>query len=368
MHRASFLSMVASAMLFGSDNWAGASPEVSEALAAVGGGFAAAYGADDVTKQARDLLSEFFDRDVEVFFTATGAAANMLALGAVARPGGVVLAHKDAHILVDEGAGPESLVGMRLRGLEGHQGRIRAREVVEALAEYPPEATYLGRVIAISLTQGTELGTTYCVMDIASIGTIARRNGIALHMDGARFANAVVAQGVSPKALSHEAGVDLLSLGFTKNGAWASEMVVSFNSAFNEDLRYRHKQMGQVFSKNRFAAAQAVAMLTDDHWRSLATHANAMAKRLSESLSELPGCRLVAPTEINEVFAVVPAALAESLQAKGAVFAKWPARTLSPEDAPGKDEVLIRLVASFATTDAHVDQFLDAAMSGQKAA
>ncbi|MBV6656381.1 MAG: low specificity L-threonine aldolase [Devosiaceae bacterium] len=354
-------------MFFGSDNWAGAAPEINEALAAASSGFAAAYGGDDLTSQLRDELGAFFDRDVDVFCTATGSGANMLALSAVARPGGVVLAQRDAHILVDEACGPESLVGMKLHKLRGRQGRISAQEVLEGLAAYPEGAVYRGRVIAVSMTQGTELGTTYCVMDVAAIGSIARRNGVVLHMDGARFSNALVAQNVPPKAITHEAGVDLLSLGFTKNGAWASEMVVSFRPEFRDDLAYRNKQMGQVFSKNRFAAAQALAMLKDDRWRVLASHANAMAAKLSDAVSGLPGCRLAAPTEINEVFAIMPSAMAETLSQAGAVFAPWPADTVDDDMSVGEGETLVRLVASFATTDEHIDQFVDAASKAKAA-
>lgn len=352
-------------MFFGSDNWAGVSPQVAEALSACTDGFASAYGSDDLTTQARDALGTFFDRDVDVFFTATGSAANMLSLSAVARPGGVVFAHRDAHILVDEAAGPESLVGMKLHALPGRQGRINAKELTEALATYPREHVHRGRGIAVSMTQGTELGTTYCVMDVAAIGAIARRNNLVLHMDGARFSNALVAQNVTPAAMTHESGVDLLSLGFTKNGAWASEMVVSFREELHDDLTYRQKAMGQVFSKNRFAAAQVLAMLKDDHWKVLASHANGMAKKLSDGITSLDGCRLAAPTEINEVFAIVPQAMAEQLQAAGAIFADWPKDSAEADIAPGEGEMMIRLVASFATTDDHVDQFLDAAQRAE---
>lgn len=354
-------------MFFGSDNWAGVSPQVAEALNEASSGFASAYGSDDLSKQLRDALGTFFDRDVDVFCTATGSAANMLALGSVARPGGVVLAHRDAHILVDEAAGPESLVGMKLHGLKGRYGRITAREVLDAMASYPRDAVHRGRVVAVSITQGTELGTSYCVMDVAAIGSIAKRNGVLLHMDGARFSNALVAQDVKPSAITHEAGVDMLSLGFTKNGAWASEMVVSFRPELGDDLTYRHKQMGQVFSKNRFAAAQALAMLKDDHWKVLATHANVMAQGLSEGVAALDGCRLAAPTEINEVFAVLPTALCDRLKSHGAIFADWPGDTAEADTAPGQGESMIRLVTSFATTQDHIDAFLDAAQRAQAA-
>ncbi len=354
-------------MFFGSDNWAGASPVVAEALSACADGFAAAYGADDISLQVKDALGHFFDRDVDVFFTATGSGANMLALSAVARPGGVVFAHRDAHILVDEACGPESLVGMKLHGLRGRQGRVGANELADALATYPRAHVHRGRGIAVSLTQGTELGTTYCVMDVAAIGSIARRNGLVLHMDGARFSNALVAQNVKPAALTYESGVDMLSLGFTKNGAWASEMVVSFRDDLRDDLTYRHKQMGHVFSKNRFAAAQALAMLKDDHWKALASHANGMAAKLSDGVAALDGCRLAAPTEINEVFAIIPQAMADTLKAAGGIFAPWPKDTAEADVAPGEGEVMIRLVASFATTDDHVDQFLEAAQRAKAA-
>jgi threonine aldolase len=354
-------------MFFGSDNWAGACPQVAQALSAIAGGFASAYGSDDLTSQVRDALGDFFGREVDVFFTATGSAANMLALGAVARPGGVVICHRDAHIRVDEAAGPESLVGMKLHGLSGRLGRINAQEVLDTMATYPSGAVHRGRVVATSITQGSELGTTYCVMDVAALGSICRRNGIFLHMDGARFSNALVAQGVKPAVLTHEAGVDMLSLGFTKNGAWACEMVVSFRPEIKDDLTYRHKQMGQVFSKNRFAAAQALAMLKDDHWKVLATHANAMAAKLSQGMEALDGCRLAAPSEINEVFAVIPQAMADRLRAAGAIFAPWPKDTAEADLSPGEGEVMIRLVASFATSHDHVDAFLEAAQKARAA-
>lgn len=353
-------------MIFGSDNWAGVSPDVAEAISAVSSGFASAYGSDDLTTKARDALGAFFGRDVGVYFTATGTGANMLALGAVARPGGVVLAHRDAHILVDEAAGPESLVGMKLHGLRGRHGRISANEMLEALATYPRTDVHRGRVIATSITQGTELGTTYCVMDVAALASIAKRNGVILHMDGARFSNALVAQNVTPAAITHESGVDLMSLGFTKNGAWAAEMVISFREDLNEDLTYRHKQMGQVLSKNRFAAAQVLAMLKNDHWKVLATHANAMAKRLSDGMAALDGCRLAAPTEINEVFAILPKAMTEKLRETGAIFASWNGNTAEADMAPkagdnSEGEEMVRLVASFASSEDHVDAFLEAA-------
>ncbi|MEM6382135.1 MAG: beta-eliminating lyase-related protein [Pseudomonadota bacterium] len=354
-------------MYFGSDNWAGAAPEVTDALRAASSGFAASYGADDLTSQLKDTLGAFFDRQVDVFCTATGSGANMLALSAITRPGGAILAHRDAHILVDEACGPESLVGMKLHKLQGRQGRISARDVLDGLAAYPDGAIYRGRVIAVSMTQATEFGTTYCVMDVAAIGSIARRNGVFLHMDGARFCNALVAQDVAPSAMTHEAGVDMLSLGFTKNGAWASEMVVSFRPDLHDDLAYRNKQMGQVFSKNRFAAAQALAMLRDDTWKRLASHANTMAADLSNGLSALPGCRLAAPTEVNEVFAIVPNTMADSLASAGAIFAPWPSDAADDGARPADDETLIRLVTSFATTQDHVDHFLEAA-SRSKAA
>lgn len=354
-------------MIFGSDNWAGVSPDVAEAISAASSGFATAYGADDLSGQARDALCAFFDRDVDVFFTATGTGANMLALGAVVRPGGVVLAHRDAHIMVDEAAGPESLVGMKLHGLRGRQGRIGASEMMEAMALYPRNEVHRGRVIVTSITQGTELGTTYCVMDVAALGAIAKRNKIILHMDGARFSNALVAQNVKPAAITHESGVDLMSLGFTKNGAWAAEMVISFRDDLKDDLSYRHKQMGQVFSKNRFAAAQVLAMLKDEHWKVLATHANDMARRLSDGIATFDGCRLAAPTEINEVFAVLPSAMAERLRQAGAVFGNWLASTAETDVAPGDGEEMVRLVTSFATTDDQVDAFLEAASKARAA-
>ena len=346
-------------MYFGSDNWAGAPAPVVEAIAKAAEGFRMPYGNDDISERAQKLLNGFFGREVDVFYAGTGSASNALALSVMQKHAGVVLCHEGAHVACEEGIGPEMYTGMKLVGVKGANGRMTGATLNEAMAYYKVVKPHHGRPVALSLTQATELGTTYCPMDIAALSSIARRNGLKVHMDGARFCNAVVAQEVVPAALTHQAGVDLLAFGLTKNGALCAEMVISFDPAFKEDLFYRQKQMGQTFSKNRLMAAQVVAMLENDLWRELATHANGMAVKLSEAIESHPACRIAVPTEINEVFAVMPVTLADELMAGGAAFYPWDAATLEPENQPGDGEGLYRLICSFATTDDHIGQFAD---------
>jgi threonine aldolase len=213
----------------------------------------------------------------------------------------------------------------------------------------------------VSLSQATEAGTLYRPDEVAAIAAVAREAGVAVHMDGARFANAVAALGCSPAELTWKAGVDALSFGATKGGAFACEAVVVFDPARARDLPFRRKRAGHLVSKGRFLGAQMEAWLEGGHWLDLAGHANAMAGRLSAGLAALPGVRLAWPTQANEVFAVLPRGMDAALRAAGARHYEWSARCLPADERPGAEETLVRLIASFATTPEEVDRFLDVA-------
>ncbi|MFN4011969.1 MAG: threonine aldolase family protein [Pannonibacter sp.] len=342
-------------MIFSSDNWAGASAPVSEALTRHASGLVPAYGSDPLTEAVSRRFSEIFERDVAVFFVATGTAANALALSAYARPGGVVFSHSGAHIQVDECGAPEFFTGGgKLRGLAGANGKITPEALSAAMADHPDGNPMHGQVSAVSISQATECGTVYRSGEIRALADAAHGRGIPLHMDGARFANAVSFLGLTPAEVTWKAGVDVLSFGATKNGCWCAEAVVFFNSDNALQFPYLRKRAGHLLSKSRFAAAQFDGYLADGHWLANAAHANGLAQTIGEGLVAT-GYRLAWPVEANEVFPVLPHNVIARLRAAGAMFYEWPA------DSIGAEESAVRLVTSFATDPADVARFLELA-------
>ncbi len=344
-------------MQFASDNWAGAAPEIVEAIAAEAAHSGTAYGESAIDKAVAKRFGEIFEHDVAVFFVATGSAANGLAMTAVNRPGGVIFCHRDAHMLEGECGGVEYLTGgARLLGLPGDEGRIDVEALKRGIAAVTPASDHHGQGMAVSITQQTEAGTTYSLETIQAIGAIAKANGLPLHMDGARFANALARSNAMPAEMTWKAGVDILSFGATKNGCIAAEAVVFFDPSLARDMLFLRKRAGQLFSKSRFVAAQFDAYLRDGLWLELARHANAMADRLRAGLDHSAHGREAWPTTGNEVFAVIPASDAKRLAAEGAIFHEWARTTGVPL---GEDETLIRLVTAFSTTAEEIDLFLE---------
>jgi threonine aldolase len=341
-------------MIFASDNWAGASAPVAAALAAAAAGMAPAYGSDAVTRTVEARFREVFERDVAVFLVTTGTAANALSLQALMRTAGMVICHEGAHIHGDEAGAVEFFSGGRLHPVPGAAGKLDADAVASAIGRYPAGGRN-GRPVAVSLTQASELGTVYRPDEISAIADTARAAGLSVHMDGARFANALVSLGVSPAEMTWRAGVDVLSFGATKNGCWCAEAVVLFDPSRAEDLRYARQRAGQMVSKSRFLAAQFEAYLHGDHWLDNARHANAMARRLADGIVAGRFGRLNTPCEANEVFAILPDAARRRAEAAGARIYPWPP-TGDAEVREG--ETLMRLVASFATSAEDVDRFL----------
>lgn len=346
-------------MIFASDNWAGASDRIVSSLSEAAKHGGPAYGGDKLTAIVSDRFSEIFERDVAVFLVASGTVANALALSAYARPGGVVFAHRQAHILADEVGAIELFSGgNKVLGLAATAGKLAPETLSAALARLPENEVHHGQPVAVSLTQTTEYGAVYRPEEIAAIAQIAKTRGLAVHMDGARFAGAVASLGVPPAEVTWRAGVEVLSFGGTKNGCVAAEAVVFFNPDDARDFAFARQRAGQGYSKNWFLAAQFSAYFEDGHWLDLARHANGMAARLAEAITASRSGRLAFVPDANEVFAVLKTSTDERLRAAGAIYHAWPADDLPPELAPEPDETMVRLVTSFQTSNAEIDRFV----------
>lgn len=342
-------------MLFASDNWAGAHPLIAENLVRHAGGAAPAYGASDLDRKVANTFNDIFEREVAVFFVGTGTAANSLAMSAVARPGGVVLCHRDAHMIADECGAPEYFTHGRLSPVDGALGRMQPSQLENAVAKYPPAFVHAGQPAAISITQATEIGTIYDIDQIGAISQIARRHDLPLHMDGARFANALVTLNVTPAEMTWKSGVDIVSFGGTKNGCWCAEAVVFMNPAQAAEFPFIRKRAAQLFSKSRFIAAQFEAYFHNDLWLETARHANEMTQRLATHLARSPHARLGWQPQANEVFPILHNDAAARLRAAGVTFHPW----APPHDLAGTigaDEALCRFVTSFATSPDDIDQ------------
>jgi len=345
-------------MNFASDNWAGAAPAVMSALSRHNTGFSPAYGTDPLTASVAETFNEIFEREVAVFFVATGTAANSLALAAYARPGGAIFCHRDSHIQVDECNCPEFMTsGGKLVSVGGADGKITPEGLREAMAGFPDGVVHHGQVASVSISQATESGTVYTLDEIATLKEVCASRSVPLHMDGARFANALATLGCSPADMTWKSGVDVLSFGATKNGCWCAEAVVFFDLEAARGFEYFRKRGGHLFSKSRFVAAQLEGYFKAGNWLETAAHANGMASRLAEGIRAAGG-RTAWPVEANELFPILKRSRFDALQAAGALIYEWPAKDLKPEHAPAGDEVCFRMVCSFATSDEDVDAFL----------
>lgn len=346
---------------FASDNVVGASPPVLDAIVRGNAGALASYGGDEMTRDLECRFAELFEREVNVVLVATGTAANALALAAVLSPWGSCVCHEEAHIIDDECGAPEFFShGAKLSGLPGIGGKIGPDRVAAFLDGLPQHEKQMPAE-CLSISQATESGLVYRPDEIAALAAVARSRGLATHMDGARFANALVALGCSPADMTWRSGIDILSFGGTKNGCLAAEAVICFEPELAKTLRRRRKRSGHTISKGRLLSAQFLGYLGDDHWLANARHANAMAATLAAGLAALPGIRLAWPSEANEVFAILPLAVDEQLRAAGATYYPWSSRSLPEGEAVGPGETLVRLVTSFATEPLAVAAFVDAA-------
>ncbi len=339
---------------FASDNFAGICPEAWAALAEANRDHAPSYGADAWTAEATRLIREVFETDCEVHFVFTGTAANSLAVAAACAPFESVLCHQHAHLATDECGAPGFFShGLSLVPLPGKDGKLHFADVERAATSRTDVHHPKPRLV--SLTQSTELGTVYAVEEVAAIGATADNLSLALHMDGARFANAIATLGVAPRAVTWEAGVDVLSLGGIKNGMAGGEALVFFDKHLARHFAFRRKQSGQLSSKMRFLAAPWVGVLRDGAWLRHAAHANAMAVQLERGLRTLAGVQIAYPCQANAVFAILPTHLADRLHARGWQFYN----DVGPDGAA-------RLMCSWDTTAEDVAAFLDDAANVAK--
>lgn len=340
-------------MNFASDNAWGAHPAVLRALTDCNDGAMMGYGADPVTARAEAVLREVLEAPgAAIRFVATGTAANALVCAQLCPPYGRLYCHEDAHIETSECAAPEFFSGgLKLVTLPGEGGKLAPQVLAEAIQRGAGAGLNGGRNGAVSIANATEWGTIYTPAEVAALARVAHQGGLPLHMDGARFANAVASLGCSPADLTWRAGVDALCFGGTKNGAMAAEAVVIFDPARAEGFDYRRKQTGHVFSKQRYLAAQMLALATDGLWLDLAARANALAARLAQGVLAAGGTLLV-PVQSNAVFATVPAGAHARARAAGAIYHLWP-----DEAVEGLEPVPLRLVTAWNTPDSDVERF-----------
>ena len=330
---------------FASDNWAGVHPNVMAAITAANGDHAPSYGDDPVTEEAIRHLRRHFGQDAEVLLAFNGTGANVIGLQALLRPFEAVLCAETAHINVDECGAPERFLGSKLVAVATPDGKLTP-ELAEAAAAGTGDEHHVQPKV-VSITQSTEVGTCYSVQEVVALAEWAHARGLWLHLDGARLSNACASLGVGLGAFGSEAGVDMLSFGGTKNGAMGAEAVVSYLPADTAGLRYIRKQSMQLASKMRFIAAQFTALLADDLWLTNAGHANSMARRLSNGVVGVPGVTLAYPVEANGVFAALPPVVTRALQDEYPFYV-W-------DEATG----VVRLMASFDTTEGDVDAFVE---------
>jgi threonine aldolase len=346
---------------FSSDHVAPACDAILAAINEANEGFARSYGGDDLTAKLQSVASEVFERQVSVFPVISGTAANALALSQIVPTFGAIYCYELAHIVTDEAGAPGFFTGgAQLVGFPAADGKIKPEQLTRAVAFAEDLGIHHVKPGAVTLTQATEWGTVYSLEEIEAISATAKRYRLPVHIDGARFANALAHLGCTPAEATWKCGVDVLSLGATKNGALGADAVVFFDPVFARDFERRRKRAGHLMSKLRFLSAQLVAYLENDLWLKNARHANAMAARIARGLEGLSGVRLLRQVDANELFLEVPEPIAADLEAQGFHFYRW--QYLVPENG-----VTIRLVTSFATTAADVDEFL-AAIAGLKAA
>jgi threonine aldolase len=345
-------------MNFASDNTAGVAPAILDAMVRANDGYALGYGGDEVTARVEQRFADLFEHEVAVFLVPTGTAANALALAQLTPPWGAVLCHVESHIATDECGATEFYGGgVKLVTLPGEGCKIAPAILQAALERGPWGGPHHVTPAALSLSQATEAGTNYRASEIRRLAEIAHGHGVAVHLDGARFANALVRTNATPAELTWRAGVDFLSFGATKGGALAAEAVIFFDPARTTGMPERRKRGGHLLSKHRFLAAQLDAYLKDDLWLELARHANRMADRLAEGLA-VAGIKPAWPVEANEVFVPLNAEADRRLKAAGAMYYPWSPASLPAGVVLPPDVTLVRLVTSFSTTDGEVDRFV----------
>jgi threonine aldolase len=326
-----------------SDNTGRAAPEILDALIRANNGTALGYGADEWTAQLQERFSELFETKVRMFPVATGTAANALSLASIAPSWGLVFCSAAAHINTAEtNAAGFFGGGLKLVPVAGQDGRVDAEELARTLTGFPPGQLHRGQPAAVNLTQATDLGAVYRLDEVRAAAEVAKSRGLKVHMDGARFANAVARLQCAPADLTWRAGVDIMSFGATKNGGALCDAIVVFAPEIADALAIQLRRAGQVWSKMRFASAQLMAYIENELWLRLATQSNAAAGRIAAGIAGVPGLKLVAPVDANEIFLELPAGVMDTLEADGFQFYR-------------RSATLARFVCRFDVTDEEAD-------------
>jgi threonine aldolase len=333
---------------FRSDNTGRAAPEILDALVRANSGTALGYGADEWTARLQERFSELFETRVWVFPVATGTAANALSLAAISPGWGLIYCSALAHINTSEANAAGFFGGgLKLVPVAGEYGKIDPRAFEETLAAVQPGAIHRGQPAAVNLTQASDLGAVYALDEIRAITASAKARGLRVHMDGARFANALTRLGCSPAEMSWRAGVDILSFGATKNGGSLCDAIVVFAPELADGLAVQLRRAGQVWSKMRFASAQLIAYIENGLWLGMARASNAAAARIAVDIAGLPSVRLPAPVEANELFIESAPAVLDALESDGFLFYR-------------RSATLGRFVCRFDLTDAEADALVTA--------
>jgi threonine aldolase len=329
---------------FASDNNAGVHPEILKAIESANTGHVLGYGSDPYTEKAKEIFKEHLGKDAEIYFVFTGTAANVLGLSGVTRPWNSIITAFTAHIEQDECGAPEKFTGCKVLTVDTPDGKIKVDMLVKHMHGFDFEHHSQPKVI--SVTQTTEMGTTYTADEIKLLSAFAHKRGMLLHMDGARIANAAVTLGLPFKTFTADAGVDILSFGGTKNGMMYGEAVCFLKSGISDNFKYIRKQGMQLASKMRFISAQYIAYFKNDLWRINAEHSNNMALVLADKIKNLKRIHITQPVESNGVFAIIPKEIAEKVS-KSYFFYPW-------------NEILseYRLMTSWDTTEEDIDNFV----------
>ncbi len=334
---------------FGSDNHSGIHPKILEMMASVNEDHVIAYGKDVYTKKAEGLIKEHFGPEAMFYPVFNGTGANVLSLKAATRPFHSVICAKTAHINTDECGAPEHFTGCKLEPVETGDGKLRPEDVEQKLRGRHDEHHNRPRIV--SITQATEVGTSYTPEEIRKLADFAHKHSLFLHMDGARIANAAAFLDVPFRAITSDAGIDILSFGGTKNGMMMGESIIVLNPKLNRDMKFIRKQGMQLASKMRFLSVQFIAYLKDDLWLQNASHANRMARLLADLVQDVPGVKIQWPVEANGVFACLPKAVIPKLQEQF-FFYVW-----------DEEKGIVRWMCSFDTEEQHVRMFANAVRS-----
>ena len=338
---------------FASDNVAGACPEVLEAILKANDGDSIPYGNDQISSDLQNKFSEIFEKEVIVFPIASGTAANALALATMTPSFGNVYCHRLSHINTDECGAPEFYTGgAKLVNLQGINGKIIAEELNESISG--KGIVHHTQPSSVSITQVCETGEVYQLDEIKKISEVAHKHNLNMHMDGARFANALVSLNTTPAEMTWKSGIDVLSFGATKNGCLAAEAIIFFKKELVGNLGFLMKRAGHLLSKMRFVSAQLDAYISNDVWLNNAKHANEMGKKLSDGLAKHNSIKIAYPTEANEVFAKLPRNIIDHLNSEGYI--------INEDELDGK---AVRFVAAWNTQASDVESFLDSIKQSQ---